>query len=113
MNVDEASYADFVDKLFAKRHIGDDGLMHAAAGISGEAGELLDAIKKVWVYGKPIDIANIIEELGDMEFYMQALRTRLGLFRDDTIEANMRKLRKRYPGVVYTDAAAIARADKS
>lgn len=47
------NYSEFVAERFTKRHQGHDGLMHCAVCISGEAGELLDAIKKLWVYGKP------------------------------------------------------------
>ena len=40
-------------------------LLHMAVGISGEAGELLDAIKKNAIYGRALDVNNVIEELGD------------------------------------------------
>jgi len=43
-------------------------LIHMVLGISGESGELLDAIKKHTIYHKPLDIGNVIEELGDIEF---------------------------------------------
>jgi hypothetical protein len=33
--------------------------LHMAIGISGEAGELLDAVKKAVIYRKPLDIANV------------------------------------------------------
>jgi hypothetical protein len=49
-------------------------MWHHATGISGEAGELLDAIKKVMIYNKPLDRENVIEELGDLEWYMEGLR---------------------------------------
>lgn len=87
-------------------------MLHMAVGISGEAGELLDAIKKVWVYGKEPDWGNIREELGDLLFYIQGLANILGDNIDDLIESNMFKLTKRYP-TGYSDQAAIARADKS
>ena len=105
-------YAEFVAARFTKRHSGDDGLMHCAVGIAGEAGELLDAIKKTWVYGKSLDRANIIEELGDIEFYAEALRTLLDIDRDEVIAANVAKLEKRYP-TKYTDELALARLDKA
>lgn len=41
-------------------------LLHMAVGVSGEAGELLDAIKKATIYNKPLDVENMIEELGDI-----------------------------------------------
>lgn len=87
-------------------------LLHMAVGISGEAGELLDAIKKAVIYNKPIDRENVIEELGDLEFYMEGLRQGLGLSREETLAANVRKLSKRYEGLKYSNAAAQARADK-
>jgi NTP pyrophosphatase (non-canonical NTP hydrolase) len=104
-------YAAFVAELFAKRNDGIEGLLHAAVGLAGEAGELLDAIKKTWVYGKPLDAENVREEAGDALFFILALCHVQGWSLDDVIAANVAKLRKRYPQG-YTDAAAAARADK-
>lgn len=87
-------------------------ILHAAIGISGEAGELLDAIKKWTMYNKPLDRENVIEELGDMEFYLQSLRSALRISREDVLAANISKLEKRYPSGRYSDAQAQARADK-
>lgn len=90
-------------------------LLHMAVGISGEAGELLDAVKKHTVYNKDINRENIVEELGDLEFYMEGLRQVLKISREETLEANITKLatgkNARYKDG-YTDAAAQARADK-
>lgn len=88
-------------------------LLHMAVGISGEAGELLDSVKKHTIYGKSLDFANIVEELGDLEFYMEGLRQHLGITREATIQANVAKLGSRYAAGEYSDAAAIARADKN
>ena len=71
-------------------------LIHMAIGLSGEAGELLDAIKKPTIYRKPLDPDNVIEELGDLEFYMEGLRQALGITRQQTLEHNIAKLSKRY-----------------
>lgn len=87
-------------------------LIHMVIGISGEAGELLDAIKKATIYKKTLDYDNVVEELGDLEFYLEGLRAALGITRAQTIEANITKLQKRY-GEKYSDKAAIARADKA
>lgn len=87
-------------------------LIHMVLGISGEAGELLDAIKKSVIYNKPLDVVNVIEELGDIEFYLEGLRQRIGITREQTIDANIAKLAKRYEGFKYSDGAAQARADK-
>ena len=86
--------------------------IHMAIGISGESGELLDAIKKHVIYNKPLDRDNVVEELGDLEFYMEGLRQGLGITREETIQANIAKLGVRYANG-YSDAAANARADKA
>lgn len=86
--------------------------LHSALGVTGEAGELGDAIKKEYVYGKPRNLKHIIEELGDLEFYMQSVRNHYGLSRAQTLQANAEKLSVRYVGLKYSDEAAIARADK-
>ena len=104
-------YSEFVESRF--KDMGErDNLMHAAAGVAGEAGELLDAIKKHWAYNKPLDIENVIEELGDLEFYMQALRIQIGIPRSHIIAANFAKLSKRYSSGTYSDQQAQDRADK-
>ncbi|WVX87550.1 MazG-like pyrophosphatase [Vibrio phage EniLVp02] len=87
-------------------------LWHMATGVSGEAGELEDAIKKHVAYNKELDRKNVIEELGDLEFYMEGIRQALGLTRDEILAHNKDKLSKRYSGG-YSDAAAHARADKA
>ena len=87
-------------------------LLHMAVGVSGEAGELLDAIKKKAIYRKELDRQNVIEELGDLEFYMQGLRAALGIAREEVLLANIEKLAKRY-GEVYSNQAAQERADKA
>lgn len=48
-------------------------MVHMALGAAGELGELLDAIKKVLAYGKPMDIVNLTEEVGDTLWYIANL----------------------------------------
>jgi len=87
-------------------------MMHMAVGISGEAGELLDAIKKHSIYQKPLDFENVKEEAGDILFYLTGLLNDVGVTLNECIDANREKLSKRYPNKCYSNAAAIARADK-
>ena len=88
-------------------------LMHMVMGVAGEAGELLDAIKKHCIYGKDIDLNNVIEELGDLEFYLAGIREQFNLQREDILLDNIKKLTKRYgDGWNYSNAAAISRPDK-
>jgi len=100
------------EKIAAEINGEDAHLMHMAIGISGEAGELLDAIKKQVIYRKELDRENVLEELGDLEFYMEGIRQGLGLTREQCIAANIAKLGKRYEGMQYSDVAAQDRADK-
>jgi NTP pyrophosphatase (non-canonical NTP hydrolase) len=110
---DEA-YAHMVRALFKREgfNANSGAIMHAAIGIAGEAGELIDAVKKDWAYNNPLDRDNVIEELGDLEFYMEALRSELCITRAETLTANTKKLEKRYHSKVYSDAHAQERADK-
>ena len=91
-------------------------LWHMATGVAGEAGELVDAIKRHVIYDKELDRTNVTEELGDLEFYLQGIRAHLDITREETLKANMTKLltgkNARYAEGIYSDAAAQARADK-
>ena len=87
-------------------------MWHMATGISGESGELLDAVKKFAIYNKPLDRENVIEELGDLEFYMEGLRQAIFVTRADVLQANMNKLSVRYSKGTYSDKQAQERADK-
>jgi len=104
---------DIIESLTASKA----NLLHMAVGISGESGELLDAIKKAVIYNKPIDRKNVIEELGDLEFYIEGLRQELHITRHETLESNIDKLltsdNARYKMGKYTDQQAQDRADKA
>jgi NTP pyrophosphatase (non-canonical NTP hydrolase) len=104
-------YDMFVKRLF-KADTREAMLLHAALGIAGEAGELVDAIKKHVIYGKPLDLGNVVEELGDLRFYMEALCNVLDVSDAEVIQGNMNKLAQRYKSLTYSDTAAIHRADK-
>ena len=101
--------ADIVATLTAE----DAHSLHMAVGIAGEAGELLDAVKKAAIYRKPIDRENVVEELGDLEFYMEGLRQGLGITREEVLTHNIAKLSKRYSSGSYSDKHAQERADKN
>lgn len=87
-------------------------LLHMAIGIAGESVELLEAIFN-YIDGSPLDAANVLEELGDIEFYMEGLRQGISITREDTLNANILKLAERYKRFTYSDTAAQQRADKN
>lgn len=88
-------------------------LTHMAIGIAGEAGELLDAVKKHVIYNDPINMVNVIEELGDIEFFLEGIRQLLKIERQECLDENIRKLSIRYGELTYSDKAAQQRADKT
>ena len=118
--INSTSYEQMVDDLAKPGQAIVDGMnakaahiLHMSIGIAGEAGELLDAIKKHVIYGKDLDVENVIEELGDLEFYMEGLRAALYLSRKEILMANKVKLLgKRYASGTYSDDQAKGRADK-
>lgn len=88
-----------------------DRLGHAVMGLADETGELAKAVKAHLYYGKALDKENVAEEIGDVLWFAQLAATAAGLGLGDIATANIEKLRQRYPHL-YSDAAALARADK-
>ena len=94
-------------------HIGDGSeegavspeLLHGAIGLATEAGELLDAIKRALYYGGTLDKPNLVEELGDLEWYMAVIRDALGVDQEEVQRINIAKLRSRYPEKFTTEEA--------
>jgi NTP pyrophosphatase (non-canonical NTP hydrolase) len=105
------AFQTHVSRLFIKPTDSIGRMVHASMGIAGEAGEVVDAVKKTWIYGKPLDTENVLEECGDLLFYIQALLTENGFTLDNAMAHNVAKLARRYPEG-YTDKCAIDRADK-
>jgi NTP pyrophosphatase (non-canonical NTP hydrolase) len=87
-------------------------MLHAALGVGSDAGELQDAIKKHLIYGKPLDRANVIEEIGDVMWFLCLMCRAIDISLEDIAQANIAKLILRYPEK-YSDEAAIARGDKT
>jgi NTP pyrophosphatase (non-canonical NTP hydrolase) len=83
-------------------------LLHASMGLVTESAEFLDAMKKFIYYGKELDKINLIEELGDVFFYMSMACSVLGVSIEEVSQTNIKKLKKRYP-VGFTEDSAINR----
>lgn len=54
-------------------------LVHMALGVAGEVGEIIDAVKKVLIYGKAPDTINFKEEVGDITWYIACLLKELAV----------------------------------
>jgi len=50
-----------------------------ALGLAGEAGEVVDLLKKSWGHGHPLDVEKLKKELGDALWYVVALALQFGL----------------------------------
>jgi NTP pyrophosphatase (non-canonical NTP hydrolase) len=72
-------------------------LANAALGLTGEAGEVAEVIKKHLFHATPLDQDALAKELGDCLWYIGAFATVLGLSLDDIAQRNIDKLRRRYP----------------
>jgi len=73
----------------------------AASGMSAEAGEFMEIVKKLKFQGKPYDAKNkehLTKELGDIMWYVANACMALEISFDDVIATNVKKLEKRYPG---------------
>lgn len=79
-------------------------LLHAALGIFGEAGELAEALVKQMHTGE-LDMVNVSEELGDVDWYKQIGHDETGVSEVDVRAKIIAKLMKRYPDKFDSEAA--------
>ena len=75
-------------------------LLTAAVGMSAEAGEFMEIVKKIIFQGKEWNEDNIEHlkiELGDILWYVAQACMALDISIDDVLQKNVQKLLKRYP----------------
>ncbi|QDU33582.1 MazG nucleotide pyrophosphohydrolase domain protein [Poriferisphaera corsica] len=89
-----------------------DGLINCALGLTGEAGEFADAIKKHIFHGHPLDTDHLNKELGDILFYLARAAALLNLDLDRVANTNLKKLRNRYPKG-FSQSDSINRTDSN
>lgn len=83
-------------------------LLHSGIGLSTEAGEFLDALKKHIFYGKELDRVNLAEEIGDMFWYLAIACDELNINFESVMDRNIKKLKARY-GDKFSETKAEAR----
>ena len=119
MTVDTEKYVDFVREVTSNESVHyaalltrmnnleleDDcnipPLITAAFGLTAEAGEFTEVVKKIILQGKPYNEDNVFHmkrELGDICWYLAQACMALDTSFDEIIEMNVDKLKKRYPG---------------
>ena len=97
-----SNYAALLSRLTELETQGADvhRLMTAAYGITAEAGEFTEVVKKIFLQGKPYNEENIFHmkrELGDLVWYMAQACMALDTNFDEILQMNYEKLSARYP----------------
>jgi len=66
-------------------------------GLAGEVGEVIEIIKKDLFHGKDVNTVDLINEVGDVMYYLQSVANFYGFGLDQAMKANHDKLMDRYP----------------
>ena len=132
MTVDTEKYLEFVEGVTSneslnyaallsrlnKLELEDDcnvpQLLTAALGLSAEAGEFTEVVKKIILQGKPYNEDNVFHmkrELGDICWYLAQACMALDTSFDEIIEMNVDKLKARYPGGEFDVSKSEHRAE--
>ena len=72
-------------------------LINSVMGLCGESGEVIDLVKKHVSHGHPLNRERLIDELGDVAWYLAECATVLDVSLEEILERNIEKLKKRYP----------------
>lgn len=95
VNQEELDYSkiDFNDFQVQKKI----RVLHAIIGIVTEAGELVEALEKSLVEQTDFDDVNLLEEAGDIYWYLALLLDATNNNMDECLNRNIAKLAARYP----------------
>ncbi len=92
-----ADYQSLAARTLGRDRTQEQQLANAALGLTGEAGETAEMIKKHLFHATPLDRDAMIKELGDCLWYIAAFATVLDIPMSDIADRNIEKLRRRYP----------------
>lgn len=73
------------------------GIINGCLGLSGEAGETLDMVKKWIFHKKELDVEHLKKEIGDVMWYVAMICESFGFELDEILQMNVDKLKARYP----------------
>ena len=74
-----------------------DVLLNGVMGLCGESGEAIDIVKKHLMHGHQLDREHLIDELGDVAWYIAETAYALDVDLEEVLTRNIEKLKKRYP----------------
>ena len=89
-------------------------MMTAAFGLSAEAGEFTEVVKKIVFQGKPYNEENVFHmkrELGDIMWYLSQACMALDISIEEVIQMNFEKLSARYPEGAFSIERSENRAE--
>ncbi len=89
---------------------GEKRLVVSALGLAGEAGEFANLVKKMTAHGHEFDPGSLMDELGDVLWYLAEAATASGLSLESIAHHNVEKLIKRYPDG-FSEEMSIKRTD--
>ena len=98
-SLDVDSLKEVIEKIQNKSEIDAPRILTAALGLSSEAGEFTEIVKKIFLQGKPADKDNVFHmkrELGDIMWYWVTACMALNLDPTEVILGNQKKLEARY-----------------
>ena len=81
------------------------GVLNGCLGLSGEAGEVLDMVKKWVFHEKELDKEHLKKEIGDVMWYVAMLCESFCFDLDEILQMNVDNLMARYPEGFDTDKA--------
>lgn len=74
-----------------------DVLINSVMGLCGESGEAIDIVKKWLAQGHELDRERLVQELGDVAWYLAEAATALDVPLEQIFAGNIAKLKNRYP----------------
>ena len=99
--MDIETYSKLALRTAAEGYSQRDNVIHAALGIGGEAGEILDHVKKAAFNNRALDNKHLIAEISDVMWYLNLLVASLGTTWGHVLSVNIAKLEARYPDLKY------------
>lgn len=73
------------------------GVLNGCLGLTGEAGEVSDMIKKWIFHQKELDTEHLKKEIGDVMWYVAMICESMEFDLDEIMQMNIDKLKARYP----------------
>ena len=90
-------YQELAMKTLNRKLEKKDILINSVMGLCGESGEAVDIVKKHLFHGHELDREHLVKELGDIAWYLAEAATALDISLEEVLEANIEKLKKRFP----------------